>query len=326
MRDIYVKESPRIVIGRYYENEVTRVLFPIEHKNMNVSMIYQREGDTAPYPVELTLEGDYAVWLVRDVDTAIAGEGKAEIWFSKDGKRGKSKIYSIIVSQTLTDPIEGTPNPYTDWYGEFAERISLIQDTERTLLEIRDYIETESGKVIDYAREAAESERKAEEYSENARESSTLAGQAAFASRLSADKAEEEAIKAEANAVIAAENKKDSDALYRLTEAAASQAKTSEAAVKKYSDQAKQAATDADQSRSKAYEYQLIAIGRSDAAKKYASDAYLYSVQAESSADLANAAAAVAETKETSIRQIAARCEKILARAEEVLEEIKNIR
>ena len=77
-----------IKLGRRGENQARKVVFNVLEKWREgygegvASLIVQRNGDAQPYPVTVTEEDGALVWRVSSVDTAVAGEGAAELRYT----------------------------------------------------------------------------------------------------------------------------------------------------------------------------------------------------------------------------------------------------
>ena len=85
------------------------------------SLIVQRNGDAQPYPVTVTEEDGALVWLVSSVDTAVAGEGAAELRYTVGDTIVKSQIYKTRVRDTLEDSGETPPPAYQSWVDEVLQ-------------------------------------------------------------------------------------------------------------------------------------------------------------------------------------------------------------
>lgn len=110
-----------IKLGRRGENQARKVVFDVLgkwHEGYGegvASLIVQRNGDAQPYPVTLTEEDGVLVWLVSSVDTAVAGEGAAELRYTVGNIVVKSQIYKTRVRETLEDSGETPPPAYQSW-------------------------------------------------------------------------------------------------------------------------------------------------------------------------------------------------------------------
>lgn len=116
-----------IKLGRRGENQARKVVFDVLRKWREgygegvASLIVQRNGDAQPYPVTLTEEDGALVWLVSSADTAVAGEGAAELRYTVGDTIVKSQIYKTRVRETLEDSGETPPPAYQSWVDEVLQ-------------------------------------------------------------------------------------------------------------------------------------------------------------------------------------------------------------
>ena len=116
-----------IKLGRRGENRARKVVFDVLGKWREgygdgvASLIVQRNGDAQPYPVTVTEEDGVLVWLVSSVDTAVAGEGAAELRYTVGDTIVKSQIYKTRVRETLEDSGETPPPAYQSWVDEVLQ-------------------------------------------------------------------------------------------------------------------------------------------------------------------------------------------------------------
>lgn len=116
-----------IKLGRRGENQARKVVFDVLGKWREgygdgvASLIVQRNGDAQPYPVTVTEDDGTLVWLVSSVDTAVAGEGAAELRYTVGDTIVKSQIYKTRVRETLEDSGETPPPDYQSWVDEVLQ-------------------------------------------------------------------------------------------------------------------------------------------------------------------------------------------------------------
>ena len=116
-----------IKLGRRGENQARKVVFDVLGKWREgygegvASLIVQRNGDAQPYPVTVTEEDGALVWRVSSVDTAVAGEGAAELRYTVGDTIVKSQIYKTRVRETLEDSGETPPPDYQSWVDEVLQ-------------------------------------------------------------------------------------------------------------------------------------------------------------------------------------------------------------
>lgn len=116
-----------IKLGRRGENQARKVVFDVLGKWREgygdgvASLIVQRNGDAQPYPVTVTEDNGALVWLVSSVDTAVAGEGAAELRYTVGDTIVKSQIYKTRVRETLEDSGETPPPAFQSWVDEVLQ-------------------------------------------------------------------------------------------------------------------------------------------------------------------------------------------------------------
>ena len=103
-------------------------------------LIHQRNGDDAPYPVLLEVDGDRICWKITSADTAYEGEGKCELHYLVDGVIVKSKLWVTSVLPSLGEASSEPPKPYQscqNHIGNIALAIRHIQP-HQSRTEVRD--------------------------------------------------------------------------------------------------------------------------------------------------------------------------------------------
>lgn len=116
-----------IKLGRRGENQARKVVFDVLGKWREgygdgvASLIVQRNGDAQPYPVTVTEDDGALVWMVSSVDTAVAGEGAAELRYTVGDTIVKSQIYKTRVRETLEDSGETPPPAFQSWVDEVLQ-------------------------------------------------------------------------------------------------------------------------------------------------------------------------------------------------------------
>ena len=122
-----------IKLGRRGENQARKVVFDVLGKWREgygegvASLIVQRNGDAQPYPVTVTEEDGALVWLVSSVDTAVAGEGAAELRYTVGDTIAKSQIYKTRVRETLENSGETPPPAYQSWVDEVLQAAAGVE-------------------------------------------------------------------------------------------------------------------------------------------------------------------------------------------------------
>jgi hypothetical protein len=83
-------------------------------------LLHQRNGDVAPYPINMTIENDVPYWYVTASDTAVAGVGKCELRYIVNDVVIKSCTFITDVDASLGEGTEA-PEPYKAWVDEVLE-------------------------------------------------------------------------------------------------------------------------------------------------------------------------------------------------------------
>ena len=88
-----------ITLGRQEEHQIRRIVFDFaawveQYGPGTVQLALKRNGDAAPYPVALDIQGTDAAWDPSPTDLAVAGTGAAQLTYrTADGTIAKSVIY-----------------------------------------------------------------------------------------------------------------------------------------------------------------------------------------------------------------------------------------
>lgn len=121
MRIIDAAPGDYINIGREGENNATQIRFGVApwvktYGEGRAEVIYQRPGDTSPYPVAVEQQGVHVLWTITATETANHGKyGKAELRYYVGDTLAKSAVSQIAVLDALGVP-EDVPNPPgQDW-------------------------------------------------------------------------------------------------------------------------------------------------------------------------------------------------------------------
>lgn len=126
MRTLIVRDIMRITLGRQGENEALRIVWPdiVEkyarlYGNGVFSLAVKRMGDTAPYPVSITIDGSSVVWVPSNADTEMVGAGACELTYVVDNAVAKSQTWVTEVLPSITGEGETEPpKPYQSWVDE----------------------------------------------------------------------------------------------------------------------------------------------------------------------------------------------------------------
>ena len=123
MREIVVTpRSPSRNIPLYQEGEdgATCIVFDLapyitQWGDGTAEVLHQRQGDAAPYPVQLTQEGDRARWLVQSEDIR-SGSGRLQLIWRTETAVARSPVLCTLAAASLgaeTDPPD-TERPWLD--------------------------------------------------------------------------------------------------------------------------------------------------------------------------------------------------------------------
>lgn len=123
----------RLCIGRQGENLARMVYFdelPTWKEKFGegrCELLHQRNGDAAPYPISLEVEGDRLCWKITNIDTAFEGEGKCELRYYVDNVSVKSKIVVTHVLPSLGEHVAEAPDPYKDWVDDVLKAAAYVE-------------------------------------------------------------------------------------------------------------------------------------------------------------------------------------------------------
>lgn len=114
--------SKPLVLGRMGENIAVTLQFPIkkwreEFGNGTFSLLHQRNGDEAPYPVVITEDENMVYWTVTASDVQKKGFGRAELIYIVGDLIAKSEIFTTSTGEALgqqTTP----PEPWEAWVNQ----------------------------------------------------------------------------------------------------------------------------------------------------------------------------------------------------------------
>ena len=123
----------QICIGKQGENLARIVYFDepsIWKKDFGegrCELLHQRNGDEAPYPVVLEVEGDRVCWKITNADTASEGEGKCELYYFVDDVIVKSKIWTTTVLPSLGENMTEPPEPQKAWVDQVLTAAEMVE-------------------------------------------------------------------------------------------------------------------------------------------------------------------------------------------------------
>lgn len=128
-----VTKGGYILLGRCGENlartvEIDVSEYLVEYPGAVVTLLHRRHGESGIYPVAAELQDGCLVWQPTSADTAIVGDGEAEVRVTVDGVLAKSKILSTMVDKSLTGQETDTPEPGMDWVDKITTAIGSVKN------------------------------------------------------------------------------------------------------------------------------------------------------------------------------------------------------
>ena len=227
-------------IGYLGENEHRVICFhdSIEllkqYPDAGVTVLHKRSGDESAYPVPpqyVSIQNGIVEWTIQSGDLAVAGPGKCELVFTKNGVVAKTLIYDTVCKTSL-DGAGDPPEPWEGWIEHVTQTAAQIAaDKEAT---------------IEAANEAAA-----------AKEETVTAKQAAVTAQAAAEGAKE----------IAARRASDAQSAALIAENKAQNATEAAERSTNMAWNAGQSAGNAQQNRLQAYTYALEAEGLTNGTK-----------------------------------------------------------
>lgn len=128
-----VTKGGYILLGRCGENlartvEIDVSEYLMEYPGAVVTLLHRRHGESGIYPVAVELRDGCLVWQPTSADTAIVGDGEAEVRVTVNGVLAKSKILSTMVDKSLTGQETDAPEPGMDWVDKITTAIGNVQN------------------------------------------------------------------------------------------------------------------------------------------------------------------------------------------------------
>ena len=144
MKTIYAQPGKTMHIGRVGENLATEVVFDISHWFEEygvgiVNLLVEQNGVLyIPEKMENTNSSEIR-WIITNENTAVAGLGRCELYYSNNEFIVKSDVYDFIVTATLDeDEIGVPPVPFESWFDKVISAANEIQgkyDSAEEILE-----------------------------------------------------------------------------------------------------------------------------------------------------------------------------------------------
>lgn len=128
-----VTKGGYILLGRCGENLARAVEIDVseylrEYPGAVMTLLHRRHGENGIYPVATELRDGCLVWQPTSADTAIVGDGKAEVRVTVNGVLAKSKILSTMVDKSLTGQETEAPEPGMDWVDKITTAVGNVQN------------------------------------------------------------------------------------------------------------------------------------------------------------------------------------------------------
>lgn len=128
-----VTKGGYILLGRCGENlartvEIDVSEYLVEYPGAVVTLLHRRHGESGIYPVAAELRDGCLVWQPTSADTAIVGDGEAEVRVTVNGVLAKSKILSTMVDKSLTGQETDAPEPGMDWVDKITTAIGSVKN------------------------------------------------------------------------------------------------------------------------------------------------------------------------------------------------------
>lgn len=157
MKRHYVTPNVPFSLGRVGEHHAHEIVFDLRRwKNLygegEAQLMARRSGETAMYPVPLTVEGDSAIWRVAKTDNAISGDdGECELrYLLPDGAVAKSETWAVSVQPSMNYEESEPPVEARPWMDTLNEHIANV-------LELESGVEENANKAEEFASRAESS-------------------------------------------------------------------------------------------------------------------------------------------------------------------------
>lgn len=133
----------RIKLGKQGEHEVRQIAFDLtfmieRYGDGLATLVFQRNGDPAPYTITATRSENLLTWTVNETDTAVAGPGKAEIRWYVSGALAKTVIFTTETIESIVSETE-VPDRLQTWYDQLIDYVDaqpqLIIDDVQGLID-----------------------------------------------------------------------------------------------------------------------------------------------------------------------------------------------
>lgn len=150
-----------LCLGRQGENLALRVRFPIaEFRERYGEGVFrlaaQRQGDAAPYLVDVTNDCDFVCWDVTGTDTAKDGIGRCELQYFVGDVLAKSQVWITKVLASLEE-VEEAPEPYETWVTRVLSASGRVEADADRAEAAKTAAEAAVSQAVEIAGSAAES-------------------------------------------------------------------------------------------------------------------------------------------------------------------------
>lgn len=128
---IYVAATAKkpIEIGHQGDDKVTTVKFDVKDiiekfGEGSFDLLYQRRKDKAAIPQNVTVDGDFVLWLIESANTVDSGIGRVQLRFRSSDGLLYTTLYETNVSASLVD----TPIPERPW-SSWVDEVLAAKET-----------------------------------------------------------------------------------------------------------------------------------------------------------------------------------------------------
>ena len=135
--DTSLTNIPTINIGKQGENKATQVVFDVSemidtYGSGTAVVVVQRRGDLHPYELDNTSQsGDKVTWTVSNVDTAVYGTGRVQLFWTINDEVAKTVTYAFFVEEALGDPTDAPYMPDDGWISEKIGDLDSLTTTDK---------------------------------------------------------------------------------------------------------------------------------------------------------------------------------------------------
>ena len=134
MKQFDIANLPRnVVIGRQTETGVEKISIDCsawfeKWSKLEISVWHTRPDEEAAYPAVCHRDGNCVVWDVSAADTALCGEGAAEIVGMADGQKKISATMYTHIFKSITGNTTEVPDPAKPWVDEVLDAARRAED------------------------------------------------------------------------------------------------------------------------------------------------------------------------------------------------------